>query len=382
MWNKYCKRFRPTEVQWKGGSQTWKFMLEARDEMEQHIWWEPNDGSSSVWFENWSKIGALHDKLPSHFHIDGTVEELEELMDGDHWNIRRMLEILPNDIVELIRSNLGELVKTQERDKPRWMLTSSGNFSVSSAWGYIRQRDQVSPHCAKFWIKGLAFKISLLLWRIWFYKLPIDEVLQRKHISIASRCWCCQTQPETVKQTVLKWWSATVTARLKPLYQATPALILWQIWKGRITWRHGGSISVNKVFYEINRNMYLFAQQKFPWMQNLPRSWSVIVQHLEKFSMPISCKQVIWKPPELGSFKCNTDCASRCNPRPSSVAFCIRNHSGDLMYAGGRRLSDTTNLIAEAVAIDERVKYCIDNIFLPLIVETDSLTMQKILDSI
>ncbi|XP_059288608.1 uncharacterized protein LOC132041955 [Lycium ferocissimum] len=48
MWNKYCKRLRPTEVQWKGGSQVWKKMLEARDQTEQHIWWEPMNEEFNV----------------------------------------------------------------------------------------------------------------------------------------------------------------------------------------------------------------------------------------------------------------------------------------------------------------------------------------------
>ncbi|KAG5580998.1 hypothetical protein H5410_051625 [Solanum commersonii] len=39
MWNKYCKRHRPPVVELKGGSQTWKHMLMARDAIDQEIWW-------------------------------------------------------------------------------------------------------------------------------------------------------------------------------------------------------------------------------------------------------------------------------------------------------------------------------------------------------
>ena len=52
------------------------------------------------------------------------------------------------------------------------------------------------------------------------------------------------------------------------------------------------------------------------------------------------------------------------------------------MYAAGKRLEDTTNVIAEAVAVEGGIQYCVDHQLLPLIVETDSLTMQKILDGI
>jgi len=37
MWNKYCKRHAPQVVEWKGGSQTWKYMIEARNYVDQEI---------------------------------------------------------------------------------------------------------------------------------------------------------------------------------------------------------------------------------------------------------------------------------------------------------------------------------------------------------
>ncbi|XP_059310014.1 uncharacterized protein LOC132061173 [Lycium ferocissimum] len=47
MWNKYCEKHIPTRVQWKGGSQLWKKMLESRDAIEGEIWWEPRNGSAN-----------------------------------------------------------------------------------------------------------------------------------------------------------------------------------------------------------------------------------------------------------------------------------------------------------------------------------------------
>jgi len=52
MWNKYCKRLRPQVVEGKGGSQLWKYMLEARESFNQLIWWEPKCGNSNVWYDN------------------------------------------------------------------------------------------------------------------------------------------------------------------------------------------------------------------------------------------------------------------------------------------------------------------------------------------
>ncbi|XP_059292200.1 uncharacterized protein LOC132045634 [Lycium ferocissimum] len=294
MWNKYCKRFRPTAVQWKGGSHTWKMMLQARDEIEQNIWWEPRNGTSSMWFDNWSKLGSFHDVFPAENDIG---HDLEEFMIHYSWNFPKLQAVIPNNVVEYGKHELGYFVRSEKADKPSWKVTSSDNFT-----------------------------------RIWFWKLPIDEVLMRMRINIASRCWCCLDQQETMdhvfvtgpfaksiwryvsaaagiigsyhqtKQAVLLWWNANYVSRLKPVYQAMPAFIIWQLWKSRNTRRHGGTISVNKVIHEVN------------------------------------------------SFN---------------------------LYAKARRIIDSTNLVAEAITLKEVLKYCIAQDLLSLIMEIDSLIWRK-----
>jgi len=59
MWNKYCKKQMPSLVQWKWGSQLWKNMSMNKDIIEQHLWWEPRGGTSSIWFDNWTRLGPL-----------------------------------------------------------------------------------------------------------------------------------------------------------------------------------------------------------------------------------------------------------------------------------------------------------------------------------
>ncbi|XP_060210718.1 uncharacterized protein LOC132637681 [Lycium barbarum] len=356
-------------------------MLQARDEMEHGIWWEPKNESSSIWFDNWSKIGALHDLIPNHYQNEGLGDELEELMSENQWNYAKLQEVLPVDIVNHVRMELAHFMRTNEIDKTWWMFTSSGKFTVKSAWEELRNRKQISTVCDKLWIKGLPYKISFFLWRVWYWNLPIDEVLMRMRISIVSRCWCSQNQQETmdhifitgpfatiiwhyfsigagvlgpflqVKQTILCWWNFQTTARLKPLYQAIPALVLWQIWKSRNTRRHGGAVSQNKVIHEVNRNIYMLAKKRYPWLQNMPKWWPRIVELLENYRLPLIYKQVKWTFPDRGCFKCNTNGASKGNPGPSSAAFCIRDSSAEFIYAMARILTETTNLVAEAVAI-------------------------------
>ncbi|XP_059310971.1 uncharacterized protein LOC132062414 [Lycium ferocissimum] len=306
IWNKYCKRFRPNVVQWKGGSQTWKMMLQARDEMEHGIWWEPKNRSSSIWFDNWSKLGALHDLLPIHYQNEVLGDKLEELMRESQWNYAKLQEVLPAAIVDHVRMELGLFVRTDEIDKPWWILTSSGKFTVKSASEKLRKRNWISTHSLKMLVlsESAGNYGSYLHYRS-FYNHNMALFFN--------------------------------SSRLKPLYQAIPALVLWQIWKSRNTRRHGGAVSQHKVK---------------------------------------------WNFPDRGCFKCNTDGASKGNPGPSSAAFCVRDSSGEFIYAMARILTETTNLVAEVVAIEEGITYCVLHDLLPVIVETDSLTMQKVLDGI
>lgn len=48
MWNKYCKRHISQTVEWNGGSQVLKAMLQARNFFDQEIWWDIKEGYADV----------------------------------------------------------------------------------------------------------------------------------------------------------------------------------------------------------------------------------------------------------------------------------------------------------------------------------------------
>ncbi|KAH0729682.1 hypothetical protein KY289_000870 [Solanum tuberosum] len=89
---------------------------------------------------------------------------------------------------------------------------------------------------------------------------------------------------------------------------------------------------------------------KFP---NIPNNWPQMVALLDSFRPSFTSREVRWSPPPLGWWKCNTDGASRGNSGPSTIAFCVRDSSGDLVGAKGLRIQDTTNITAEAMALKE-----------------------------
>ncbi|KAH0732966.1 hypothetical protein KY289_004154 [Solanum tuberosum] len=98
---------------------------------------------------------------------------------------------------------------------------------------------------------------------------------------------------------MFKWWNATCSVKLRPLFNAVPTFIMWQIWKRRNMIRHGGKMSVQGMMMEINRNLHYLAITRV----------------------------VKWKLPNEGVYKCNSDGASKGNPGPSKTQMEAANQA-------------------------------------------------------
>ncbi|XP_060211916.1 uncharacterized protein LOC132639487 [Lycium barbarum] len=381
MWNKYCKKKKPTEVQWKGGSQVWK---RARDQVDHQIWWEPKNGACDVWEDNWTKLGPLKQVIPPDFQIDISIEEVSHFMNADGWDAHKLHAKLPINVCDHILQQLSIVEHSEDKDKAWWMPSTTGDFTVGSAWNMLRRKAQTADNFSKLWHKGVPFKISFFFWRLWKFKLPVDDVLKRMNISIVSRCRCClnSQQEETIQhlfltgdfaadiwqhynaavgivvpriqihQIIIQWWYMQGPTNLKAVMQAAPAFICWQLWRRINTIMHGGKMNKLKVIHGINNNLQQLVKTLYPWLRQVPDEW-----------------------PQL----CNTDGASRGNPGLSSAAFCIRDEVGNLIYAGARRIADTTNITAESVAILDGIEFCIKNDLVPVMLESDSLSMINII---
>ncbi|XP_055835450.1 uncharacterized protein LOC129903954 [Solanum dulcamara] len=220
-------------------------MIEARDNIEHEIWWESRSGTANIWFDNWTKLGALYYIIPEDFVIDEGIQDVKQIMLQGGWNMEKLHQLFPIDIVDHILEDLHFHEPNEEWDKPRWMMTASGKFSLGTAWELLRSKATKSDIYKNIWIPGVPFKISFFVWRLW---------------------------------KIVKW--------------------------------------------------------DFLCMEGY---------------------------------------------QPSSLAFCIRNAAGDLQYAAARRIPDGSSLIAEARAIHEGLLYCVTHTMLPVVLETDSLTMKMIL---
>ncbi|XP_070034564.1 uncharacterized protein [Nicotiana tomentosiformis] len=275
-------------------------MLEAREEVEHEILWELNSGNTSVWHENWTGIGPLYHVLPQEFNINEKLQEVEELRNGDTWDELTLDQNFPADISDHIRHNVSFHHTTEELDTPQWMPTTTGKFYVNSAWRIMRQRATHNPELCNLWTKVLPFKIFFFLWRLWKMKIPTDDLWRRNGYIIVSKCWCCSPPKEDsyqylflksetvnrvwksflqlagiiinmvqVHQVVRAWWSEPCCPKLKPLFQATPAIITWELWKRRNKMKHGGAVSEKRSAEELSGNCPMQAGSNATLMEHL-----------------------------------------------------------------------------------------------------------------
>ncbi|MCD9637728.1 hypothetical protein HAX54_021166 [Datura stramonium] len=63
---------------------------------------EPIVGSSNIWFDNWTRLGALNFVVEDDFWIDESIDELSSLMIGDQWIHNKLQQLLPEIILEHI----------------------------------------------------------------------------------------------------------------------------------------------------------------------------------------------------------------------------------------------------------------------------------------
>lgn len=87
----------------------------------------------------------------------------------------------------------------------------------------------------------------------------------------------------------------------------------------------------------------------------------------------------MWKKPNVGWHKCNSIGASKRNPEPSAIAYCVRDEEGGIKFNTCREINETTNIIVEAISIKQGCEFYVANQFLHLVLETNSLALTKCL---
>ncbi|XP_059285591.1 uncharacterized protein LOC132039063 [Lycium ferocissimum] len=320
-------------------------------------------------------------------------------MNAEGWDAQKLHSKLPINVCDHVLQELSIVEHSEEKNKALWMAsTTKFHYRVL---GICSEKGSNITHFSKLWL-SVPFKISFFLWRLWKFKILVDDVLKRMNISIVSRCRCCLNphQEETVQhlfltgefaaeiwqyynavvgiiapriqihQKILQWWYMQGPTKLKSVMQAAPAFIYWQLWKRRNTIMLGGKMNKVKVINGINYNLQQVVKTLFIWLRNIPYDWPQMVKYLEDYKPKVGYKMVQWKCPDAGRGRVQFSC------------FRIGDDVGNLIYAGARRIADTTNITVESVAVFDGIEYCIKNDLVPVMIASDSLSMINIIQGV
>ncbi|KAH0636380.1 hypothetical protein KY290_036818 [Solanum tuberosum] len=313
-------------------------------------------------------------------------------------------------MVEYAKDNIIPPNREDQNDKAWWMGSTQGDFTVKSAWQIVRKKKEITTDFDFIWNKGLPFKVNFFLWRVWKRRVPTDDNLKRMKLQLVSRCWCCEKKKEEtmthlfltasianrlwkqfagfagihmdgmhLEQLIIAWWTQKTSPQLQGVMRAMPAIIMWTLWKGRNNLKHGGSLTFNGVVMQVQDMVKKLVKRLYPWIYLESTQWSYITRRLRRYKPTLHYHSVVWRPPDLQKLKCNVDGASKGNPGPSSYGFCQRNSQGDLIYARAAGVGNTTNFEAESLAIYESFEYCWEKQLREVIIETDSLTLVKMI---
>ncbi|XP_075097373.1 uncharacterized protein LOC142174882 [Nicotiana tabacum] len=346
------------------------------------------------------------------FGIDENVHNVHDVTLDSEWDVDMLFEMLPEDLAVHILEKIKPPSPQQVLDIPCWMLETRGYFSVKSACEYTRRRDEPRTTYRMIWVKGLPFKITFFMWKVWKAKLPLDDFLKRVGYCMPSKCWCC-VQPDeeslqrlffrsetakttwkyflsragiaveglTLHQAITKCWTANVCLKLKPVKQALPSCVVWQLWKRRNSMKYGDVVTTSRVIYQVSSNLQALVKVRKPRMDMVPHKWQDLLTMMENFTPKLKVTKVMWEFPSAGWLKVNTDGASRGNPGRSSIGFCIRNENGDIVKSVGKEIEETTNTVAEAKAV-EALRFCRFQQYSHVWLQTDSMLLKKIMDGI
>ncbi|KAH0637696.1 hypothetical protein KY289_037611 [Solanum tuberosum] len=182
-----------------------------------------------------------------------------------------------------------------------------------------------------------------------------------------------------LQQLIIAWWTQKTSPQLQGVMRAMPAIIMWTLWKGRNNLKHGGSSTFNGMVMQVQDMVKKLVKRLYPWIYLESTQWLDITRRLMRYKPTLHYHSVVWRPPDLQKLKCNVDGASKGNPGPSSYGLCRRNSQGDLIYARAAGVGNTTNIEIESLAIYESFKYCWEKQVREVIIETDSLTLVKML---
>ncbi|XP_071929043.1 uncharacterized protein [Coffea arabica] len=374
---KYCRHLHPCQVEIKAmDSALWRRMVNVSRQVEFSTLWIVKDGACHFWYDNWLGGGAL-------FHQATVVPHLSfaNFIINGHWDVNLLYQIMPREMVPSILEH--PIPEEGGESEVIWTLTTSGNFSIASAFRDIRQARNKSMVFNTIWHSQLPFKDSFFMLRLLLGRLPVPDRLCKLGLHLPSKCFCCASASEesiehlfsnghigstvwhyfgascglsfpgsSLRPRIVGWWLSSYDSEIQRFIgHILPSIVCWQIWKAR-----------NKAMFEdVQMRPLAICRAIFSEIQTMVGIHFKQVFRVQSFHhlydwsysshIEVTYKLVRWEAKESDRFILNTDGCSKGNPGVSGGGGVLRDSNGIPLIGFSAYLGETTSLCAEVRAL-------------------------------
>lgn len=305
-----------------------------------------------------------------------------------------------------------QAVELEDSVQRAWVLTPSGDFTISSAWDAIWPMQEYLWTRKCVWGSRVPCKIAVFMWKLLNNYLPFPDALQRLGFQLPTKCQFClggESQDHVMSECTLatevwnffskalsvptmgptgilgrlqQWWLLQPPGTARGMVcRVLPSLICWGLWKARNMAMYEGAVaSPAQVCREV-KSLLLNISQVYPFVQvarddgELAHLGFLLRTELKKFVLP---RWVAWLRPPIGCVKLNVDGSSLGNPGLSGAGAVFRDSGGSILCAFSWFLGSRTNMEAEAMALLEGL--LLSATFHSLHVEMDSQVLLKMVN--
>lgn len=107
-------------------------MLSNKGIIEHGLWCEHRRGTTTVWFVTWTYLIPLL-KHPLEIPTCHDLWIIGDILTSKGWDFNEMKNLVPGYMVEHVNNTMENILLCNHSDKPWWIHTNYGNFTVIGA---------------------------------------------------------------------------------------------------------------------------------------------------------------------------------------------------------------------------------------------------------
>nr|XP_027075960.1 uncharacterized protein LOC113699812 [Coffea arabica] len=354
---KYSNGCHPLAASSVRPSHTWRRLEAIRSLVEPNIRWCVGEGLVDFWKDRWALNEPLEDV------VDGAEQPhflVSEFLTNEGWDEVRVGQWLPDSVISVIKDVPFDV---SQKDRLVWLPSTSGLFTVKSAWEVLR--------C------GCCFGEEEALLHV-FVSGPIaSEVWKRMSSRFGFQLCNCTSMAAVF----IAWFLTSEALSKTHIRVLIPIVVCWFLWLARNQERfQGGRWEINRIIREVDSFMEQLGRanklcrsqfsgdadcELLRWVRGSPRRRSPCA--------------IAWERPRFGEFKFNSD-ASVLQGRATGGGL-LRDYQGKLIFAFYKEFGDQGVLEAECMALLFGLQLCLQRGVYPSLVEVDSKALVQLVVS-